>query len=105
MVIKWGFEMGIIEKLGIMPIERRIAGYYKHLLVCHSENVEELEQQRNELLEALIESTKVSINMYINHYGATKTTKQIEMMHTDNINIIQKADPKHRSWDEIKELL
>ncbi len=100
--------MNIIEKLGIEPIDSHNFDQYfdegEGWDYCHEGEVREVEQQRNELLEALIEQTKDSINMYINHYGASKTTKEIETMHTDIITIIEKAGhPK--KWQEIKELL
>ena len=94
--------MNIIEKLGIKPIEILSEGWKNVVVTIKA--LKELEQQRNELLEASIEQTKDSINMYINHYGASKTTKEIETMHTDIITIIEKAGhPK--KWQEIKELL
>ncbi len=94
--------MNIIEKLGIKPIEILSEGWKNVVVTIKA--LKELEQQRNEMLEALIEQTKDSINMYINHYGASKTTKEIETMHTDVITIIEKAGhPK--KWQEIKELL
>ena len=100
--------MNIIEKLGIKPIQ----GFNVYTddvddgggRCCYESDVRELEQNYREAIEALIEQTKDSINMYINHYGASKTTKEIETMHTDVISIIEKAYyPK--KWEEIKELL
>ena len=78
--------MNIIEKLGIK--KPKFIGYVMHDNIRNY--ISELEQQRNELLEAFIESTKDSINMYINRYGASKTTKQIEKMHYDEIKLIEK---------------
>ena len=54
-----------------------------------TEDVEELEQQRNEMLEALID-------VYQDY-----TLHNTERIKT----LIEKADPLHRSWEEIKELL
>ncbi len=99
--------MNIIEKLGIKPIQ----GFNVYTddvdngggRCCYESEVREVEQQNAEMLEALIEQTKDSINMYINHYGASKTTAEIEKMHIDVITIIEKACyPK--TWPEIKDL-
>ncbi len=108
--------MNITEKFGIKSFEPwygdiknlinsnkqgNEASIYRQLKMA--DYMQDLEQQNAELLEALIEQTKDSINMYINHYGASKTTKEIETMHTDVITIIEKAcHPK--KWEQIKAL-
>ena len=89
-----------IEKLGIKPITRYVlsAIWDKPIKIkdainysyCESDKVRELEQQRNEMLEALIE---------------VRSCGKDERMSNEYLDkIIQKADPQHRTYEEIKEL-
>ena len=79
-----------IEKLGIKPLE---GDYHEEIgFVFATEDIEELEQQRNEMLEALVRITT-----------GNKRNHALEVRYAEKI--IQKADPQHRSWQEIKELL
>ena len=73
--------MGIIEKLGITPIQ--------HPGTTHMEVIRDLENQRNELLGALVELVD---DMY-----ELSSRRKYE-------KIIQNIDPQHRSWEEIKAL-
>lgn len=85
--------MSIIEKLGITPLNRlNMWAGTSQILMCHSESVKKLEQQRNEMLEALIR------NLELNQRGYFMKQKVLK-------DIIEKADMQHRSWPEIKELL
>jgi len=80
----------IIEKLGIKPIQR----YYNPLLeeeIFSSYEIKEIEQQRNDLLEALIECCEAM-------------EEEQGGMSPNAINAIEKADPQHRLWEQIKEL-
>jgi hypothetical protein len=85
----------MIEKLGITPIERRYAGDYDesegYIAVCRDEPVEELEKQRDEMLEALIETAE-----YLEDTGHIEGL--IELL----ISIIEKATDK--KWPEVKKL-
>ena len=90
----------IIEKLGIKPIESFCIGIGDgtNNFVCLTPEVRELEQQRNEMLEALIKMT-LSVE-------SSKLCKRPEYAKVgDGYNIIEKADPQHRSWEEIRELI
>ena len=82
----------IIEKLGIKPIEidfiKDFGGFSTGKI--NIEDVRELEQQRNELLEALIE--------YYNVIEGEGIESRVDF------SIIKKTDPQHRSWQQIKEL-
>ena len=82
--------MNIAEKLGITPI-------YVWNTVCSASEAKELEQQRNELLEILTELRKT-----IDHPDYTWNEKDWEVILD---TLITKADPKHRPWSEIKELI
>lgn len=85
----------IIEKLGIKPIESFTTHSFMgdDLEVCESEYVRELEAQRNEMLKALID--------IINVNSDEAFLEAVKKCHT----AIQKADPKHREFSEITELL
>ena len=86
--------MNIIEKLGIQPIPFFEADCLKsYTLVCLDEHVRDLEQQRNEMLEALIVLEK-----HVEDSG-------LELYDRSGVKAIEKADPQHRTWQEIKELL
>lgn len=99
--------MGIIEKLGITQIERRYVGDYDvsegYIAVCRDESVEELERQRDEMLEALIDIVSKfqrivpTKTKYVQEY-------QDEFLANYDIQIkaIEKATGK--TWEEIKEL-
>ncbi len=80
--------MNIIEKLGITPI--RIQGEYGAATGnVNKIKIRELEQQRNEMLDALIKAVKEPVKF---------------SWHTDDvIKIIEKATGK--TWKKIKELL
>ncbi len=78
-----------IEKLGIKPIEWFLRGGEA---VCLEKPVRKLEQQNREMLEALIE-----VMFDIDNYEIADSTIVLPA--------IQKADPKHRTWEEIKELI
>ena len=98
----------IIEKLGIIPLAAKIviATTPKYTGFNLSE-VRELEQQRNELLEALIEEY-FFIHDFIIVFGDELNHDLRDMFlrkQHDIENIIIKTDPKHRSWEEIKALL
>ena len=76
----------IIEKFGIEPIESIDGVNLCGGDWCDEDQVRKLEQQRNELLEALIE-------FYNNE------------RHPNILDIIVKADPLKRSMEEIRELI
>lgn len=81
--------MNIAEKLGIKPIE--LPG------VKHMDVIREFEQQKNKMLEILTELRKT-----IDHPDYTWNEKDWEVILD---TLITKADPKHRPWSEIKELI
>ena len=63
----------------------------------------ELEQQRNEMLEALIDFKSDAEG-----YGVDTDPELIELVESHLAkftDIIEKTDPKHRSWEKIKDLL
>ena len=84
--------MNIIEKLNIKPTEWFLGG---DEFVCLESDVRELEEQRNEMLAVLIEVFSVTMDI-----NAINITVMLSI-----IKLIRKADPKHRTWKEIKELL
>jgi len=90
---------GIIEKLGTTAIESVDGANLCGGDWCDEDPVRELEQQNNEMLEALIEMC-LSIEKYEDHLSSYDIPGKLYLS-----EIIEKADPKHRSWDEIKELL
>ena len=84
-----------IEKLGITPIEIHQSDFEQQIFPtqwCYPSEVRELEQQWNEMLEALINEC----------YWEDKEGKGAN---SDWVSIIEKADPQHRTWEEIKELI
>lgn len=86
--------MNIIEKLGIQPIPFFEADCLKsYTLVCLDEHVRDLEQQRNKMLEALTDLMQCI---------ALKGTAINDSKYS---RLIEKSDPQHRSWEEIKELI
>jgi hypothetical protein len=99
LVFGGGDNMNIIEKLGITPI-----GYIYGQLhgveaaYCYHSNLQIIEQQRNEMLEALIESN-IELEIYHEYHPKTGTGHFIQR----NIKAIEKATGK--TWAEIKELL
>lgn len=105
--------MNIAEKLGIKPInlndivfnltkqEQKSAIDYKYLRIM--ETVQVIEQQRNELLEGYLELLIEAINRREQTHGNFRGGP--EKYYQEDIKIIQKADPQHRTWSEIKELL
>ncbi len=83
--------MNIIEKLGMKS-------YFRNGIV-NGDIILELEQENRELLEALIEilnGTYININPL--------EDERFRDDYDDVISIIEKADPQHRTWEEIKEL-
>ena len=85
--------MGIIEKLGIEPINWfKYEGYLDKL--CYQTEVKELEQQRNEMLEALINN-----NLALELIQNKKTPGKIYLANKKLIEKIAKMP-----WSEIKEL-
>jgi len=90
--------MNIIEKLEILPIERGKNIPDENSVSVNIDDLDELEQQRNEILEALKNLMK----------GVDKLPPltAIEGLLTEQwkvcIDVIEKATGK--SWEEIKEL-
>jgi len=98
--------MNIIEKLGITSIET-IEVLSNSYDLCQEKPVREIEQQRNEMLEALIDEMIYSDNLihdrtFANQY-VDLSDKRLSFLASIR-KLIQKADPQHRSWEEIKEL-
>ena len=96
----------MIEKLGIAPIVSH--RFYADVNAktsesyCKADDVRELEQQQNELIEALIDCIKRFENYEMSvdddpPYYHKQAIKQYK-------SIIEKADSQHRSWNEIKEM-
>ena len=85
----------IIEKLGITPIGRK---YNKKIwdTVFSQEEVREIEQQRNELLEALIKIHDAQFNH-------SKSLAELNSTIRFTRNLIEKATDM--KWQEIKELI
>ena len=82
--------MNIIEKLGIKPLE---GDYHEEIgFVFATEDIEELEQQRNEMLEALI----TLYNVQPLDWTIIRELKQAQRA---------MKSVTGRSWEEIKELL
>jgi len=105
----------IIEKLGITPIEDEMMyttfGYDLGRYI-ETAKVREVEQQRNEMLDYLINNMLERIELWIdtsNDRGDSESIEEItiqcEQANHVLIKIIEKADPQHRLWEEIKELL
>ena len=88
--------MNLIEKLGITPIEWFMRGGEA---VCLEKEVRELEQQRDEMLEALMHST-IEMEIYAEYHPNSGTPYFVRK----NIKAIENADTEHRSWQEIKEI-
>ena len=89
----------IIEKLGIEEIEQ----YQENgMYYCLAHEVRELEQQRNDMLEALIEIVQSYISLLKQHHGSDKTTEEIEDLFKPQIRTIEKT--ADMSWSKIKEL-
>ena len=109
--IKTENNMSIIEKLGITPLNRKMRYVHchkcgtQHEVLSYSDNeVQGVEQQRNDMLEMLTKTTKRASDI------VDKTGDKLKN-HVDYpdmlkaIKIIEKADPQHRPWSEIKELI
>ena len=97
--------MSIVEKLGIKSIERLNGNAVKpsrlHKFVCVDPvKLTEKENQYNELLEALITEC-----IYMDTLGGDNLTLKQELQYTKWTDLIEKADPQNRSWEEIKELI
>jgi len=94
--------MNIIEKLGIKPIEFVDGDYICGGEWIPADEVRELEQQRNELLEALIKTTaKMEEECHAHNWDAhcpARTRMNWNML------VIGKAC-EGKTWEEIKELL
>ena len=84
-------DKGIIEKLGITPIEGIPSGPFG-IPVFDMDEVREVEQQRNEMLEALIDSVIES-----------KEASYSDIPWRYFIQIIEKDTGK--TWEEIKSLI
>lgn len=95
--------MNIIEKLGLMPIKELKRSPENGFLIEEQETYNlNLVKAAPEMLEALIELVKESINDKMAFYGSTKTTKEITNYYYDEINIIEKVTGK--TWKEIEDL-
>ena len=83
-----------IETLGIKPLIAHMipSTQYGMISSFELEDVRKLEQQRNDLLEALIEMV-----IDVGH-----DIPEALILHTEEVSIIEKATGK--SWEEIKEL-
>ena len=95
----------LIEKLGIKPINQfECIGTngIRRNAVCNASEVRELEQQRNEMLEALIKSVESEIEYEASGDAGSWNVFENEPTKT-SIAVIQKATGK--SWKEIKELI
>ena len=92
--------MGIIEKLGIEPIKRYCPGDGKNhpIFMCGEKKVREVEQQRNEMLEALINARKYTEALLKDKYNSKRSVK---LPPTDRA--IEKITGK--SWQQIKEII
>jgi len=90
--------MDIVKKLGIKPIKRfeciGVSGLRKNA-VCESSDVEKLEQQRDETLEALINTCLV---LEAIHESSAKRS-----LYFKNIKVIERISEK--TWNGIKDLL
>jgi len=88
--------MNIIEKLGITPIEDFLSGTdTSGEFVCSKDEVRDLEIQRNEMLEALIEIA--TDKSFFNIPGEAQ--KRVDIAR----KVLEKATGK--SWGQIKGLL
>ena len=83
----------LTEKLGIKPLARR--GDCMGRVLCYDEPVEELEQQRNELLETLIAACQ-ELELY---YEMIPGYTSDECEYIDTIKEITKI-----SWEKVKEI-
>ena len=88
--------MSIIEKLGITPIEYDTSGPFD-LTVFDNDEVRELERQRSQMLEALIEN----VLLYYETFGECDGSNCIHIQ--NQISLIESATGK--SWEEIKALM
>ena len=96
--------MGIIEKLGIIDIDRSNVMYGDYIGVPEKD-LDKLEQQNREMLEALIKAQlKIDAVGVSDLIFSTAERFMVEINKTF-IPIIEKVDPQHRSWQEIKELI
>ena len=90
--------MDIVKKLGINPIKRfeciGVSGLRKNA-ACESSDVEKLEQQRKETLEALIDTCLVL-------EGIQESSKK-RKLYFKNIKVIEGISGK--TWHEIKDFL
>lgn len=82
----------IVEKLGIGPIE---GGVLHHVYGYLPKDVEELETQRNEMLEVLLGMAEA---LEDEPGGWQYYNERMQ-------EVIQKADPQHRIWEQIKEAM
>ncbi len=89
--------MNMIEKLGITPID---LDDYENVDHAIGKPIRELEQQRNEMLEALI---KIYNSVYVNQFGDYCITSDFQDAFEIIGPLIQKATDK--TWQEIKELI
>lgn len=99
--------MNIIERLCIEPIKSIPCSLYK-VTPFNLNEVREVEQQRNELLEALIDLTnsKYHDDYYacrVNGWSEKESKEKALLYIKEYTDIIEKATGK--TWEEIKELL
>ena len=96
----------IIEKLGIKPIGTMgaVMGGFGSMALIKLSEVRELEQQRNEMLEALIMDEVGIILLKAVTKEKTRTYYNIDdaFINSKRLEIIERATGK--SWEEIKEL-
>ena len=102
--------MNIIEKLGILPIESYLVIGPMDLKyeIYHTKEVRQIEQQNNEMLEALIKVQEYfDITFPPEKYGdnAGKRSEEEPKIVDKIIRAVEKTDFQNRTWDEIKELL
>jgi len=90
----------IIEKLGIKPLKTYF--YIADGDYCNPQEVRELEQQRNEMLEALVKDIDLLETIMEHTYG----DEYIQSELLNRIDIVQRIAPDKSLTDiEIKDLL
>ena len=95
----------LTEKLGIKQIKRdpasriKISQMWKYIVV-DNKDLEKLEQQNAELLEALVENM-YRWDAYLGKYICDETMQ----LQNNNERAVKRIDPQHRSWPEIKQLI
>jgi len=89
--------MNIIEKLGMRKIERRYNPLL-NLLHYYEDDIRDVEKQRDEMLEALIDLT-----LFIEEEYYMRLSNRKKDYPLDGMNAIESATGK--TWAEIKELI